>query len=368
MKTARKIIMSIWTAILLLSCQDSLEIYSVMNDDVPTSTRVDNSRETYDYYWFKGEKYYLKKVRNRSFILFDAKNESRLINSLSQAKINADITKIKDFKYGRTDSSENASKLFVNLKWLDINIDEKEANRFPEIVYAAPYYCSEEGREFPLTNMIYIVLNHPGDYSTLEKMAKDYNVGIIGKYESVPNLYMLSCTKESKGNALEIANILHESGSFNISEPVFISAGTSTADSLYVNQWYLKHNGQYGYSGFDINFETASIPSSSNIVVAVVDNGVELTHSDINLNSFSWDAVNQSSPSVVWPSIWGRHGTNVAGIISGIKNNTIGIAGITTDISVMSLSVDYTNSAVASHLAGAIRKAVDMGASVINNS
>lgn len=34
----------------------------------------------------------------------------------------------------------------------------------------------------------------------------------------------------------------------------------------------------------------------------------------------------------------------------------------------MSISIDYTNSYVASHLAGAIRKAVDMGASVINNS
>ena len=73
MKTATKIIMSIWTAILLLSCQDSLEIYSETNNDVSTSTRADNSRDTYDYYWFKGEKYYLKKVRNKSFILFDAK-------------------------------------------------------------------------------------------------------------------------------------------------------------------------------------------------------------------------------------------------------------------------------------------------------
>ena len=59
----------------------------------------------------------------------------------------------------------------------------------------------------------------------MEKLAKEYNVGIIGRFSEMPLWYAVACTKESKGNALEVANSFYESGLFEEASPAFISHG-----------------------------------------------------------------------------------------------------------------------------------------------
>ena len=128
---------------------------------------------------------------------------------------------------------------------------------------------------------------------------------------------------------------------------------------------------QYGsYTpDYDINYLQAAnanmIPNASNMVIAVIDAGVELTHSDLSFHSFSWDGVNNSSPSVVYDP----HGTNVAGILGAVTNNTIGIAGIASGAKIMSLSHIFLDDAASQGKAAElIIKATNQGAHVINNS
>ena len=185
-------------------------------------------------------------------------------------------------------------------------------------------------------------------------------------------MYVLACNRDSKGNALEVANSLYETGLFEATEASFMSFALATPnDSLYNSQWNLQYQNQYGsYSpNYDINYNEAAnsnlIPNANNIIIAVIDEGVELTHSDLTFHSFSWDGVNNSSPSVVYDP----HGINVAGILGAVTNNTIGIAGVASGAKIMSLSHFFpVDASSVGALAALIIKATDKGAFVINNS
>lgn len=362
-------------AIVVNACQDALLENSLNNYDGAVNTRSLDEQD--DFYWCNGEKVFIKRIANKSFIMFKTSDKDALKKAMSENKITIDESKIRKYSYSGTDMSGKAAKDFLDYSWAEVDINDSIAYSYPEIVYSAPYYTGSSSYSFPLTNLIYVTLRDDGDINKLERLAEENNLGIIGKHEGVPHLYIASCTKESRGNALEMANVLHDIGCFEEVEPAFINIFPQVPiDDLFSQQWNLNHTGQHdaNYSGYDIDYLQASIPSSSNIVVAVVDNGVNLSHPDINLNSFSWNSDTNSSPSVITTYYGGYqyltyHGTNVAGIISGKTNNTIGISGIASCASLMSLSFNYLNDLLTiSNAAAAIRKAVDQGADVINCS
>lgn len=124
----------------------------------------------------------------------------------------------------------------------------------------------------------------------------------------LPLWYIISCGMNSQHNALELANVFYESGLFAASEPEFICAlqPDCVNDSMYNEQWNLTNTGQFGssYNGIDINFCNAHAITQGNpsVIVGVYDLGVDLTHPDINLHSFSYDAYTESSPSQIYAS------------------------------------------------------------------
>lgn len=100
---------------------------------------------------------------------------------------------------------------------------------------------------------------------------------------------------------------------------------------------------------------------ASDITVAVVDTGIDLTHPDLNIvGGFNADGTPGGGPSV----LGGNHGTAVAGNIGAIRNNGIGVFGTAPGVRI--LSVNMGNSY--SNYASAIDVAVTEGAKVINNS
>lgn len=186
----------------------------------------------------------------------------------------------------------------------------------------------------------------------------------------MPLWFTLSCSKESSGNALEMANLFYESNLFEASEPEFmIQNMTSCANDTYFNyQWNLAQTSQFGsndWVNIDICRAHGLSTGSSNIIVAVVDNGVELNHPDLNIYTVSYDTETGDSLSVVYD----KHGTCVAGITGALKNNSIGISGVAPDCPVMSISsMLIEDTTTTKKLAGGINFAWQNGASVINCS
>ncbi|OFY98585.1 MAG: hypothetical protein A2Z97_12740 [Bdellovibrionales bacterium GWB1_52_6] len=117
---------------------------------------------------------------------------------------------------------------------------------------------------------------------------------------------------------------------------------------------------------------------SRDVVVAVIDTGVDTTHRDLSRNIWH-DKTNRNSPVYGWNFIVNRanpiddhgHGTHVAGIIGAVSNPKSGVSGVAHSVSIMAVKYFSDANSGAVNLANtvkAINYAVDHGAKVINYS
>ncbi|NLI71547.1 MAG: S8 family serine peptidase [Bacteroidales bacterium] len=147
------------------------------------------------------------------------------------------------------------------------------------------------------------------------------------------------------GNSITIANKLFESGFFEISQPSFTSF-EGIQNPFYPNQWGLNNTGQNnGTSGIDINApEVWSITrGDNNIRIAVIDQGVDLSHPDLANNLLLGFDATDGTVGGANGNCTGNdaHGTCCAGIIGSV-NNTIGTIGVAPHCGIIPIRVTYT--------------------------
>lgn len=213
-------------------------------------------------------------------------------------------------------------------------------------------------------------LKNGDDINKLTELAHSNNVEIIGNNEYMPLWYTLACTKKSKGNALELANKFYETNLFAESQPDLMSNDLifCVNDPIFSTyQWNLNNTGQNGGKvSVDVKFcDSRIITGSSNVIVAIIDQGIQLDHPDLKVYSVSYDSETGTSPSI----IYGTHGTNCAGFISGKTNNGLGIAAIASSCPSMSISNSlFATPDSRQKRANAINFAWMNGASVLSNS
>jgi hypothetical protein len=326
-----------------------------------------------DYYWCEGNRIPIRRSESRAFVLFRALDNT-VLSSLAKAGATITGAETWEFHIGGTDMSGEAARLFSGCKWAGVDIGPDAAAGIPELIYHAPYYSAEQGDEFAMTNMVYVRLKKAEDLALLERLAQENNVVIAGKSPIMPLWYVVACTKESKGDALATANSFYESGLFSDAEPAFISRRPDGPnDDYYPEQWNLENTGQYSgcVPGIDIGYGSAYniMPDAGEVVVGVVDTGIELEHPDISIAPLSWDAPTASSPS--WIRTYQDspyHGTTCAGIIAAKTDNLMGVAGVAPCVKAMSISNCFGTPTTDLELAASIVWAVDHGASVISNS
>ena len=323
-----------------------------------------------DYYWYRGQKIALKELSSKRFILVESSEDNL---SIEQSLKTSGVTVIK---FDKTNVSTSL-KSYKHLQPKEINWAVIEDNSFTnlgskkKILYDAPFYLTSEKVEAGLSNLFYVKLNKAEDLDLLEKLALENNVEILGNNKFMPLWYTLSCTNKSKGNALQMANIFYETYLFSASEPDLMTDDSPLCvnDSHFNNQWGLNNTGQYGgVNGIDINFCQARqiTTGDPNIVVAVLDHGVELNHPDLtNMHPLSFDTESGTSPS----QVLGDHGTACAGIIGANSNNNFGVSGIAPDCRIMSISNSLAGTPNSrQRRADGFNFAVNNGASVISNS
>ena len=106
--------------------------------------------------------------------------------------------------------------------------------------------------------------------------------------------------------------------------------------------------------------------ANKNVVIAVIDSGVQLNHPDLAANLVpGFDFVNGDSD----PSDDNGHGTHCAGIAAAIGNNGIGIAGVAYGASIMPIkAADAAGGLNSSNISQSIAYAATHGANVISMS
>jgi thermitase len=107
------------------------------------------------------------------------------------------------------------------------------------------------------------------------------------------------------------------------------------------------------------------IPDSPEVLVAILDTGIDLQHEDL-AGKVVGDANLTDSPTA---SDLCGHGTHVAGIVAATANNGVGIAGLAPNCRLLCVKVADDSGVVwPSTIAKGIMWAVDNGAKIINMS
>ena len=140
-------------------------------------------------------------------------------------------------------------------------------------------------------------------------------------------------------------------------------------------QWHLNNTGQNGGTpDADIDAPEAwdTLNSASNVIVAVVDTGVRVTHQDLAANIWTNAAgqrgFNALSPGTD-PSDDFLHGTHVAGIIGAVGNNGVGVSGVAWKVKIMACKfISGAGSGSESDLIACMSFARTNGAQVMNCS
>ncbi len=223
-----------------------------------------------------------------------------------------------------------------------------------------------------------LVSDHPGGDASVETVLVKY------RGETAPREYPIT------GSLSKTLSRLSLDPRVEYAEPNYIyEAAFMPSDSYVTNQWYLrKIKAPEAWSVRAI---------SPRAVIAIIDSGVQITHSDLRDNiwvndaeiegnkkdddnngliddRFGWDFVNNvADPSPKFAPGFTEggimHGTIIAGLAAAAGNNNYGIAGITWETQIMALkALDDKGSGDTAAVIKAIDYAVAKGANVINLS
>jgi subtilisin family serine protease len=238
-----------------------------------------------------------------------------------------------------------------------------------------PLYKTKNGLEMGVTDEIVMRFKEKIPQEEIDKLYEKYQISV----RKITKLYQLVSVPYSV-DALEIANLFQESGLVCYSHPNFIAKvepQTVPNDPYFINQFYLHNtgqtmpNGHNGTPGADINAPEAwdITKGNSNIIVAVLDEGVTSNHPDLpNTRQVRLPGSNFATGSSNDPSPSGNdnHGNSCAGVIAA-SHNSEGIAGIAPNCKIMPIRIPF-GSYPAQIYADAITFAKDNGADVLSNS
>ena len=225
-----------------------------------------------------------------------------------------------------------------------------------------------------------------------------------------PGSYYLDI-RSNFGSQLEDFNLQNSPGVLTFDTKYFTKKLAKLPnDPLLTRQWHLFNKGSYALSDQklsknilleDVNgiLPNADIKapeawrknhSASDVIVAVIDSGVDIDHADLRGNIWinsdekkngddsdengfkddihGWNfGSNNNNPRPSTPKA--SHGTHVAGIIGAEGNNQIGISGVAWNVQLMPLSVeDPTNPFAIKGANKALKYAVQNEAEIINMS
>jgi subtilisin family serine protease len=108
------------------------------------------------------------------------------------------------------------------------------------------------------------------------------------------------------------------------------------------------------------------VTTGSEVVVAILDSGIDSSHPDLAGRMVAGRNVVESNDDTTDER---GHGTNMAGIIGAVTNNSVGVAGVAWAAKLMPVKVtNPSGTATDANVAKGIRWAVDHGAGVINIS
>jgi subtilisin family serine protease len=251
-----------------------------------------------------------------------------------------------------------------------------------DLGFVSPVFIGDDGGPVIVTRTLLIGIDPALAPAAAERMIAERVKGDIIErdWANMPGAYRVSADTRNGIDVLNAANALAQTPGVLWAEPDMIFTGRGSLipnDTLFSGCWGLHNTGQSGgLPDFDMDCPEAwdITTGDPSIIVVVIDNGVDPTHPDINQitgEDFTNDVDLNGAP--VNPC--DVHGTAVAGCVSGIINNSIGIVGSAPGCTVASARPFVSNqpcdgmwTSFSSWTVNALAWAESIGARVSNNS
>jgi len=273
----------------------------------------------------------------------------------------------------------------------------------PGVAYTAPVVVTaDNASELALLDE-FIVQLKPG--STPESLFDTLpEVTSYRRVEGTTDQYVGRFSNFMGRKALDRTNLLQGNPSVAWVEPNFYQNWQryyTPNDPRFANLWHLNNTGgTNGLIDADVDMPEAwdiNQGGSSSIVIAIIDDGVQAAHPDLNVwtnpGEIAGDGIDNDGNGWIddirgWNFVLGNnqteplgtdmHGTSVAGVAAARGNNGLGVAGAAYNSQVISIKM-FDGSSVAStaNIAAALRYAAGIkasgtgtwdGADIVNNS
>ena len=245
------------------------------------------------------------------------------------------------------------------------------------IRYSAPLFTSN-CETVAIIPEIVVRLKSPKDKKRLADLCQTMNLAIYKKMEFTEYEYLLDVLGPdfsavfASVKQLNNADFIEWACPNTASEPKL--CGRVIPNDMYFNkQWNLDNTGQsLGTPDADINAPEAweITTGDPSIVIAVLDNGIDLNHPDLIDNLVpGCDFVDDDNDPAPHGTDDKAHGTACAGLAGARGNNGIGVSGVSWNCRIMPIVIEEESGKVPeSVMALAFRWAANNGADILSNS
>ncbi|MGE4284724.1 MAG: S8 family serine peptidase, partial [Clostridia bacterium] len=208
------------------------------------------------------------------------------------------------------------------------------------------------------------------DYSSLRMMSglNASDSAVSGK--SIRNLNIIELEIADDADVLEAVDKLNADPNVEFAEPVYERRAVNNStvvDSVYCEDEFYKKGWQWGLEAVNMDkmWGTVEEEYQSDIVIAVIDSGVDIDHSEFEGRIVNgYDFINVDND----PDDDYGHGTHVAGIAAA-GNDGYGMAGVASKAKIMPIKVlDENGFGDTVSVVNGILYAINQGADVINLS
>ncbi len=275
-------------------------------------------------YWYEGQVKRQAYVATDEFAVFAKKGE-RLDEAAAKTVVgDAEVL------------SQNAAMMLLraknNLSRTDGATRMASLRNLPGASGASPVaYFSNGGDEASrIVPLAEVVVKFNAGAGEADLVALAGQVTLLRTFDFSPNTYLYAVADAQ--TALDAANALVEAGKVEFAHPNMLRSMTTraTPDDTYFasHQWHLNNTGQFsGTAGEDVNITSVwdTYKGSTSEVIAIVDDGMDISHEDLVDNVVSgqhYDYVDADTDPTA-----GSHGTACSGVAAARGFNAQGVTG-----------------------------------------
>ena len=191
---------------------------SVDVEQVKSYQDIDLNEES-TFYWWAGESRELLINQNELYIVFrTGSNISKSVQWIVEPR-----------------PASNESNIEESNLYMEAFIPEGELSKIPNVYYKSRV-VTEIGDDYMqnvgISMLCCIKLKSSTSVSWLRTVASEYYLEDVQKYSTLPRWYSFKCTNKTPFDALEILNILYETGNVEKVQPFFIQKDNAIISPL----------------------------------------------------------------------------------------------------------------------------------------